>query len=105
LRKAEREPEKAAFELLTEKLERELVLALASFPDTFIEAAEFLKPNFLADYANSLADKFNTFYNALPVIKAEPQGLSDARLSLTDAIRIVLSNALKSVGILAPERM
>jgi arginyl-tRNA synthetase len=105
LRKAKREPEKPAFELLTEKLERELVLALASFPDTFIEAAEFLKPNFLADYANSIADKFNTFYNALPVIKAEPQGLSDARIALTYAIRIVLSNALNSVGILAPERM
>ncbi|MBT0158803.1 arginine--tRNA ligase [Candidatus Bathyarchaeota archaeon A05DMB-2] len=105
LRKAKKEPEKPAFELLTEKLERELVLALAGFPDTFIEAAEFLKPNFLADFANSLADKFNTFYNALPVIKAEPRGLSDARLALTDAIRIVLHNALNSIGILAPERM
>src|SRR3989304_7666014 len=32
LRKAAREPEKPAFELLKETLERELVLALASFP-------------------------------------------------------------------------
>jgi arginyl-tRNA synthetase len=105
LRKAAREPENADFALLKEKLERELVLSLASFPDAFIEATEYLKPNLIADFANALADKFNTFYNALPVIKAEPQELSDARLALTDAIRIVLHNALNLIGIVAPEKM
>jgi arginyl-tRNA synthetase len=105
LRKAERAPEKPAFELLKEKLEHELVLALASFPDTFVEATDYLKPNLIADYVNALADKFNTFYNALPVIKAEPQELSDARMVLTDAVRIVLHNALNLIGIVAPEKM
>ncbi|MBM4401093.1 MAG: arginine--tRNA ligase, partial [Crenarchaeota archaeon] len=105
LRKAAREPENADFALLKEMLERELILSLASFPDTFIEATEYLKPNLIADFANALADKFNTFYNALPVIKAEPQELSDARLALTDAIRIVLHNALNLIGIVAPEKM
>jgi arginyl-tRNA synthetase len=64
LRKAAREPNQPSYEVLTEKLERELILNLASFPDTFIEAAEYLKPNMIADYVNALADKFNTFYNA-----------------------------------------
>jgi arginyl-tRNA synthetase len=105
LRKAAREPEKPAFGLLKEKLEHELVLSLASFPDTFIEATEYLKPNLIADFTNALADKFNTFYNALPVIKAEPRELSDARMVLTDAIRIVLHNALNLIGIVAPEKM
>jgi arginyl-tRNA synthetase len=105
MRKAVRKPEKPAYKLLTEKLEREILLAIASFPDTFVEAAEFLKPNLIADFANSLADRFNTFYNALPVIKAEPQELSDARLALVDAVRIVLRNALNLIGIVAPERM
>ena len=105
LRKAAREPEKPAFELLKEKLEHELVLSLASFPDTFVEATEYLKPNLIADFTNALADKFNTFYNALPVIKAEPRELSDARIVLTDAIRIVLHNALNLIGIVAPEKM
>jgi arginyl-tRNA synthetase len=71
----------------------------------FIEATEYLKPNMIADYSNALADKFNTFYNALPVIKAETPGLSAARLALTDAIRTVLSNALTLIGVVAPERM
>ncbi|MCW4007941.1 MAG: arginine--tRNA ligase [Candidatus Bathyarchaeota archaeon] len=105
LRKAAREPVEADFSLLKEPLERELVLSLAGFPETFIDAAEYLKPNLIADFANALADKFNTFYNALPVIKAEPQALSDARLALTDAIRIALHNALNIIGVVAPEKM
>jgi arginyl-tRNA synthetase len=105
LRKADRKPEKPTYELLNEKLEKEIVLVLANFSDTFTEAAEYLKPYLIADYANALADKFNTFYNAFPVIKAETQGLSDARLALTDAVRIVLRNALNLIGVTAPDRM
>ncbi|MEM2952803.1 MAG: arginine--tRNA ligase [Candidatus Bathyarchaeia archaeon] len=105
LRKASRKPEKPSYDLFKEKLEHELVLALANFPEVFIEAAETLKPNFIADFANALADKFNTFYNAFPVIKAEPRELSDARLALVDAVRIVLRNALNLIGVVAPEKM
>jgi len=105
LRKAAREPENADFALLKEKLERELILSLASFPDAFIEATEYLKPNFISSFTNALADKFNTFYNALPVIKAETKELSDARIALTDSIRIVLRNALTLIGVVAPEKM
>lgn len=106
LRKAaETVTEPPAYELLTEKLERELILQLAGFPDMFIEATEYLKPSMIADYSNMLADKFNTFYNALPVIKAETPGLSSARLALTDAIKTVLSNGLTLIGVVAPERM
>jgi arginyl-tRNA synthetase len=105
LRKAAREPENPAYSLLTDKLERELVLNLAGFPDIFIEATEYLKPNMIADYANALADKFNTFYNALPVLRAESQQLSDARIALTQAIKTVMFNALNLVGVVAPEKM
>ncbi len=105
LRKAERKPEKPAYELLKENVEKELVLSLAGFPEVFIEAAEFLKPNAIADFATGLADKFNSFYNALPVIKAKPVGLSDARLALVEAVKIVLRNALNLVGVKAPEKM
>ncbi|MDR2720387.1 MAG: arginine--tRNA ligase [Nitrososphaerota archaeon] len=106
LRKATDTPQPPpAYNKLTEKLEQELILHLASFPDMFIEAAEYLKPAMIADYANVLADKFNTFYNALPVIKAETPELSSARLALTNTIRIVLNNALSLIGVVAPERM
>ncbi len=71
----------------------------------FIEATEYLKPNMIADYANVLADKFNTFYNALPVIKADSQELSDARITLTQAIKTVMHNTLNLIGVVAPEKM
>ena len=105
MRKAEKKPEKPTYALLTEKLEHEIIIALASFPDTFLDATEYLKPNLIADFVNSLADKFNAFYGAFRVIGVEPQGLSDARLALTESVRIVLRNALSLIGVLAPERM
>jgi len=90
---------------LAKPIERDLVLLLARFPEVFIDSADNLQPNEIAEFANSLADKFNTFYNALPVIKAKPPELSDARLALVEATKIVLRNALNLLGIEAPERM
>jgi arginyl-tRNA synthetase len=105
LRKAAHEPENPDFALLAERLEKELTLNLAGFPDMFIEAAEYLKPNMIADYANALADKFNTFYNAYPVLKADSPELSDARIALTKAIQVVMRNTLNLIGVTAPEKM
>ncbi|NIR87085.1 arginine--tRNA ligase, partial [Candidatus Bathyarchaeota archaeon] len=105
LRKASREPEEPDYSLLVAPLERDIVLTLARFPEAFVDAAESLRPNLIADFVSALADKFNTFYNALPVIKAEPPGLSDARLALVDATRMVFRNSLDLIGIEAPERM
>jgi len=105
LRKASKAPENPDYYLLDDPLEHDITLMLARFPEVFIDAAENLKPNIIADFANALADKFNTFYNALPVIKAKPIGLSDARLALVDAVRIALRNALNLLGIEAPQRM
>jgi arginyl-tRNA synthetase len=105
LRKAEEKPENPNYELLTASIEREIILALSRLPDIFIDCAENLRPNEIADYANLLADKFNTFYNALPVIKAKPAELRDARIALVKATKIVLNNALNLLGIEAPERM
>ena len=105
MRKASREPENPDYSLLRDRLERDITLTLARFPEVFVDAAENLRPHAIADYANALADKFNTFYTALPVIKAKPAELSDARLALVDSSRMVLRNALNLLGIKAPERM
>jgi arginyl-tRNA synthetase len=78
---------------------------LARFPEVFINATDNLRPNEIAEFANALADKFSTFYNALPVIKAKSPELSDSRLALVEATRIVLRNALNTLGIEAPEKM
>jgi arginyl-tRNA synthetase len=105
LRKAGGESENPDFTFLVERLEKELILNLASFADMFIEATEYLKPSMIADYVNALSDKFNTFYNAHPVLKADSKGLVDARIALTRAIQVVLRNALNLIGVTAPEKM
>jgi len=105
LRKAGKEAERADFALLKEPLERDLILMVSRFPEIFIDAAENLRPHAISDFANALADKFNTFYAAVPVIKAETHELREARLMLVDAVRIALRNALNLVGIEAPQRM
>ena len=105
LRKINTQTDEPNFGLLEKKLEHELILFLSDFPDVFLEATEYLKPNNIADYVNALADKFNSFYNAFPVIKAETTELRDARVLLTEAIKIVISNALNLIGVFAPDRM
>ena len=90
---------------LGEDKERELIMTLAGFPEAFEGAAKELKPGDITAYANQLADRFNSFYASLPVLKAETPGLMGARLELVDAVRIVLWNALTLLGIDAPERM
>ena len=105
LRKASREPENPGYSMLTDPIEHDIILTLARFPEIFVDAAESLRPNTIADFANALADKFNKFYTRLPVIKANPPELSDARLALVEATRMVLRNALNLLGIEAPEKM
>lgn len=86
---------------LKEKEEKDLIECLGRLPAVVRE----LKPYLLANYAYELADKFNRFYNARPVIKAGNEGTVAARLALVKASQITLENALNLLGIPAPGRM
>ena len=91
--------------LLSNEIEKELLLCLIKFPHTIEEAAEKLRPDLLAEYANNLAIIFNSFYDKVPVIHSKNEELRKARLWLVNATRIVLKNALNIMGIAAPSRM
>jgi arginyl-tRNA synthetase len=104
LKKAEKIPH-PDYSKLSDPKERELILSLAMFPEVFESVANELKPSELTAYTNILADKFNSFYASLPVLKAADKGLSGARLSLVEAFKIVIRNALFLLGIKSPERM
>ncbi len=90
--------------LLLEEQEITLIKKLASFESAIDSGARELKPNLLAIYARELADAFNQFYRYVPVLAAEPE-FRNARLALVDCSRIVLANALDTLGIFAPESM
>ena len=73
-------------------------------PEVVESAARNYEPHQVAYYVRELANDFHTYYNAHPFIAAEDD-LRLARLSLIDATRIVLANALALLGVSAPERM
>ncbi len=90
--------------ILLEEQEIRLIKKLASFGSTIDNAARELKPNLIAIYARELADAFNQVYRYVPVLAGEVEFRS-ARLALVDCSRIVLANALDTLGITAPESM
>ena len=93
------------YKQLTDLKETDLVNMLARFPEVYEGAATELQPGDITTYANSLADKFNSFYATQRVINAETPGLIGARLALVEATRVTLRNALELLGIEAPDRM
>lgn len=97
-------PEKADASLLTTDQERELIKSIASFPGEIRMAADDLDPSRINRYATELASRFHKFYNACR-IRGEEQNLAEARLALSAATRQVLRNALRILGVTAPESM
>jgi len=90
---------------MSTRYERDLVVKLSLFPEVLGEAAESLRPELIAEYANELSATFNLFYDNVPVLKTEDEGLRVARLRLVEGVKIVLANALGIMGINAPTRM
>jgi arginyl-tRNA synthetase len=85
---------------------RELALAgrLGDFPDVLAAAADELAPHQVAFYLRELAGEFHSYYNAVHVLVSEPP-LRRARLALSVAVRQVIANGLRLLGVSAPERM
>lgn len=105
LRRSKVEPRNPDFSSLSHQLERRLIWLVARFPTVFVQSVEELRPHTIADFANTLAEAFNSYYASVPVLRAVNRGTRDARLFLVDSVRISLRNALKLLGIRAPERM
>jgi arginyl-tRNA synthetase len=98
---AERE---AVLDLLKLPEEIDLIKAVTRFPDVMEGAVKALEPHRLTFYLNDLAALFHSYYNKNKVL-SEDQAVSEARLYLMESVWIVLRNALKLLGVSAPERM
>ena len=77
--------------------EWELVKALAAYPAAVGEAAANLDPSHLAGYLYELAKCFSRFYHECPILNAETAELAEARLSLSNAVMLVLKDALNLI--------
>jgi len=84
----------------------ELALAkhLLRFADVVAQAADQSLPHLVAEHLYDLARLFSVFYEACPVLKAEP-GERAARLLLAWLVGRQLQRGLGLLGIEAPERM
>ena len=91
--------------LLEKKEELNLIKHLVGFPDLVLEVSQNYQVQKLAVYSIRLADLFHKFYEGSRVLQAESEELELARVDLVKASKLVLGNALKLMGIEAPERM
>ncbi len=91
-------------ELLREEAELALARRLADFPEEVALAARQLAPHRITRYVHEVAGLLHSFYNIHRVITDDME-LTDARLLLMEATRVVLRNALTLLGVRAPEKM
>ncbi|MDH5766018.1 MAG: arginine--tRNA ligase [Gammaproteobacteria bacterium] len=89
---------------LTETHETELVNSIARYPEILETAALNEEPHLLAHFLREIANELHTYYNAHQFI-VENENVRNARLNLITAVRQVLSNGLKLLGVSAPESM
>jgi arginyl-tRNA synthetase len=94
----------AARERLADEREYELMQQLLRFPELIESAAEARSPQVLVNGLRELAAAFHAYYNAVPIL-VEDDALRNARLYLCLAVKQVLANGLRLLGVSAPESM
>ncbi|MCL5676244.1 MAG: arginine--tRNA ligase, partial [Patescibacteria group bacterium] len=87
-----------------EEEELAILRTLYKFPEVVLSAAQNYAPNLICNYLYDLAQKFNTFYDKLPILNAEKEN-REVRLKITRASAQVLHNGLYLLGIQTPEKM
>ena len=85
--------------------ERAILKLLHQFPAVLNEAATKLDPSSLANHAYEVVKAYNTFYQAIPVLKEEDPAKRDLRLALSAAVAATTKKAMWCLGIEVPERM
>jgi arginyl-tRNA synthetase len=102
--KADYKPTDFEPNLLTNKYEIELIKHLDKFPQLLDEIVTSLEVYKLAMYGQKLAQDYHRFYEHCPIITSDHQ-LSQARLRLNYASRLVLGKVLGLIGVSAKDSM
>ena len=85
--------------------EVELIKKIYNFKNVAIEAAENLNPALIANYTYDLSKLFNSFYQEIPILKAEVLHEKAFRLKLSKNVAITIKTGLALLGIEVPDRM
>ena len=89
---------------LADPRERALAMKLLRFGEALEDVESDHRPNVLTAYLFDVAGAYSTFYDALPVLKADGADRT-SRLALCDLTGRVLRRGLELLGIRVPERM
>ncbi|HEU18965.1 MAG TPA: arginine--tRNA ligase [Deltaproteobacteria bacterium] len=81
-----------------------LIKTIDRFPELVEGSAQALEPHRITFFCNDLASLFHSYYNKNRVVSDDAE-LTKARLFLVKCIGIVLRNALRLLGVSAPDRM
>jgi len=95
---------KPELSLLSVEEELSLTRALVLYPEILQASALSYEPHRITSYLQDLASRIHGYYNKYRFL-SEDRPLSEARLYLAQAMRIVLKGALSLLGVSAPERM
>jgi len=85
--------------------ERALALQLLRFHETLDGVAIDFRPNVLTNWLFETANRFSTFFENCPVLKAETESLKQSRLLLADLTARCLERGLSLLGIETIDRM
>ena len=103
LRKANFQPDAEATYSLNDPESWEIIKLLQDFGRVVKRAADNYEPSLIAKYAISLAQAFNKYYAHTRILDESPE--RDSRLALSYSTAIVLKEALRLLGVEAPEKM
>ena len=103
LRKANFTPDANADYRLNDAESWEIIKLLQDFGRVVKRAADNYEPSLIAKYAISLAQAFNKYYAHTRILDESPE--RDSRLALSYSTAVVLKEALRLLGVDAPEKM
>ncbi|GIO45156.1 arginine--tRNA ligase [Paenibacillus apis] len=98
------QPNAVNFSKLTAEHEYDLLRKMGELPEEIAVAANSYAPHRLVRYVYELAAMLHSYYRAERVITEDAEQTA-ARLVLLGAVRTVIANVLKLIGVSAPERM
>lgn len=90
--------------LLDTPLSITLMKLIAKFPEEITDAAESFEPHRIASFLIRIAQSYHRFYTEHRILGDDINN-TQTYLVLSDAVRIVIKNGLKILGVSAPESM
>lgn len=87
------------------QVEKELMLVVSQFNEVIESAYEELAPHKICSYLYDLANAFNKFYHATPIIPETDQDKKQGWIALLIMIRNILGSTMDILGFAAPDKM